>query len=136
MQHGCINFDIMGVLRKTKNLEDVLETFRHSRQALSANMLLEQLSEGINKSTVYRLLDRLEDDGVIHSFLAANHTKFYALCQSCTSDKHVHSHPHFQCLSCNQVVCLEEEFKLPSINDMNILEAEVFLKGYCASCQF
>ena len=32
-------------------------------------MLLDVLDNAINKSTVYRMLDKLEDDGVIHSFL-------------------------------------------------------------------
>ena len=47
----------MGVVRKTKNLEQVLHAFRQSSDALSAGMLLDVLDNGINKSTVYRMLD-------------------------------------------------------------------------------
>ena len=59
----------MGVLRKTKHLEHVLQAFRQSSDALSAGMLVDALANEINKSTVYRMLQKLEDDGVIHSFL-------------------------------------------------------------------
>ena len=47
----------MGVVRKTKHLEQVLHVFRQSSEALSAGMLLDVLDNEINKSTVYRMLD-------------------------------------------------------------------------------
>ena len=93
----------MGVVRKTKHLEQVLHAFRQSSDALSAGMLLDVLDNEINKSTVYRMLDKLEDDGVIHSFLTMDQIRFYALCKGCSSGRHVDSHAHFQCTSCKRV---------------------------------
>ena len=61
----------MGVHRKTRNLELVLDAFRNAQEALSAQLLMERLPADVNRSTIYRLLDRLEDDGVVHSFLAS-----------------------------------------------------------------
>ena len=39
-------------------------------------MLLDVLDSEINKSTVYRMLNKLEDDGVIHSFLTMDQIRF------------------------------------------------------------
>ena len=82
----------MGVVRKTKHLEQVLRVFRQSSDPLSVRMLLDALANEVNKSTVYRMLDKLEDDGVIHSFMTMEHIRFYALCKGCSSGQHVDSH--------------------------------------------
>ena len=124
----------MGVVRKTKHLEQVLHAFRQSDDALSAGMLLDILDNEINKSTVYRMLDKLEDDGVIHSFLTMDQIRFYALCKGCSSGRHVDSHAHFQCTSCKRVSCFSEEIVLPTLERARITSAQVLLTGQCESC--
>lgn len=124
----------MGVHRKTRNLELVLDAFRDAQEALSAHLLMDRLPADVNRSTVYRLLDRLEDDGVVHSFLASENIKFYALCKGCAQFGHVHSHAHFQCTSCSQVVCIEQQVVVPTLNQCRVDEAQVLLKGQCATC--
>ena len=124
----------MGVLRKTKHLEHVLQAFRQSSGALSAGMLLHALANKINKSTVYRMLQKLEDDGVIHSFLTMDQIRFYALCKGCSSGRHVDTHAHFQCTSCKRVSCVSEEIVLPTPGRARITSAQVLLSGQCESC--
>ena len=124
----------MGVLRKTKYLEQVLQAFRQSGDALSAGMLLDALANEINKSTVYRMLQKLEDDGLIHSFLTIDQIRFYALCKGCSSGRHVDSHAHFQCTSCKRVSCVSEEIVLPTPKKARITSAQVLLTGQCESC--
>ena len=124
----------MGVLRKTKHLEQVLQAFRQSSDALSAGMLLDALANEINKSTVYRMLQKLEDDGVIHSFLTMDQIRFYALCKGCSSGRHVDTHAHFQCTSCKRVSCVSEEIVLPTSGRARITSAQVLLTGQCESC--
>ena len=124
----------MGVLRKTKHLEHVLQAFRQSSDALSAGMLLDALANEINKSTVYRMLQKLEDDGVIHSFLTMDQIRFYALCMGCSSGRHVDTHAHFQCTSCKRVSCVSEEIVLPTPERARITSAQVLLTGQCESC--
>ena len=124
----------MGVLRKTKHLEHVRQAFRQSSGALSAGMLVDALANEINKSTVYRMLQKLEDDGVIHSFLTMDQIRFYALCKGCSSGRHVDTHAHFQCTSCKRVSCVSEEIVLPTPGRARITSAQVLLTGQCESC--
>ena len=124
----------MGVVRKTKHLEQVLRVFRQSSDALSAGMLLDVLDNEINKSTVYRMLDKLEDDGLIHSFLTMDQVRFYAFCKGCSSGRHVDSHAHFQCTSCKRVSCFSEDIVLPTSERARITSAQVLLTGQCESC--
>ena len=124
----------MGVHRKTRNLELVLDAFRNAQEALSAQLLMERLPADVNRSTIYRLLDRLEDDGVIHSFQTIDQIRFYALCEGCSSDRHVDRHAHFQCTSCKRVSCVSEEIVLPTPGRARITSAQVLLTGQCESC--
>jgi Fur family ferric uptake transcriptional regulator len=51
----------MGVVRKTKSVNNLLELFEQTKEALSAIDLVKRLESEMNKTTVYRILDRLVD---------------------------------------------------------------------------
>ena len=57
----------------------------------------------MNKTTVYRILDRLEQDGTIHCFNGKDGLKWYAKCNGCSENHHYDLHPHFQCNNCDKV---------------------------------
>ena len=58
----------MGIIRQTQSLKRILNEFEKEPKALSTVDLIERLRKDHNKTTIYRVLDRLEDDGVLHSF--------------------------------------------------------------------
>ena len=60
----------------------------------------------MNKSTIYRILIKLEDDKIIHSFVGLNGLKWYAKCSHCSIKNFNDNHPHFQCEECNEVRCI------------------------------
>lgn len=124
----------MGIQRKTKSLQAVYEAFGDSNEALSVKMIRDRLGESVNKTTVYRLLDRLEEDGMVHSFSGEDSVTFYARCHACKGVSHNHNHPHFNCVSCDKVLCMEEEVVLPLSGKFKVTEARIFLKGICAEC--
>lgn len=124
----------MGIIRKTKSVEVLLNEFKKSEEAISAVNLIKEFENKINKTTVYRVLDKLEDDGIIHSFLDKNGIKWYAMCKSCSSHKHTDNHPHFQCVDCGKVECLEVKIEIPKVSKHKITSSQILLHGKCASC--
>ena len=134
LQLSCINFDSMGVIRKTKSVEMLLAEFDKSDGAISTVTLVERLSAFINKTTVYRVLDRLEDEGVLHSFLGKEGVKWFAKCAGCTKDKHQDVHPHFECLNCGTVDCLSVDVSIPVIPKREVSKWQVLLQGTCEAC--
>jgi len=56
----------MGVIRKTKSLELVLNQFQGSTTAISVIDVIKKLNSKLNKTTIYRILEKLEEDGVLH----------------------------------------------------------------------
>ncbi len=124
----------MGVLRKTKSVKLLLNEFDKNSNAISAISLVERLSSEMNKTTIYRVLDKLEDDGVLHSFLGRNGLKWYAKCKGCSSAIHHDIHPHFQCVSCGKVDCLNINFSIPEIPNRKVEVSQVLLQGKCEHC--
>ena len=52
----------MGIIRKTQASKLILNEFKKDSNAISAIELIKRLKSKINKTTVYRLLDKLADD--------------------------------------------------------------------------
>jgi Fur family ferric uptake transcriptional regulator len=124
----------MGVLRKTKSVKTLLAVFEHAENAFSVVDLVERFSSEMNKTTVYRILERLVEDGVLHSFQDQKGLKWYARCQGCSSGHHEDLHPHFQCKDCGKVECLNEAVAIPRIPKYKVESAEFLLVGQCEDC--
>jgi len=124
----------MGIIRKTQSLEIVLNQFQKRSKALSTVELIKRLDKKINKTTIYRILDKLEDDGVLHSFVGINGVKWYAKCSNCTKSMHTDIHPHFQCLSCGKVDCLDINMNIPTIPNREVVFSQLLIQGKCEMC--
>jgi Fur family ferric uptake transcriptional regulator len=124
----------MGIIRKTKSVEVLLNEFNNNSSAISVTKLVTKLNSRFNKTTIYRVLDKLEDDGVLHSFLGKNGLKWYAKCNGCSADKHKDLHPHFQCLDCGKVDCLSFNIEIPKISNRKIEFSQFLIQGQCEEC--
>lgn len=124
----------MGIIRKTKSIEILLNEFQKSSRAISTVELIKRLDKKMNKTTIYRILDRLEDDGILHSFLGIKGIKWYAKCSNCSKSKHLDMHPHFECVVCGKVDCLNVDIKMPDIPNRSVISAQVLFQGTCEAC--
>ena len=104
----------MGIKRRTPSVDLLMKEFHNSNGAISAIELVNRLQMQINKTTIYRVLDKLEDDGVLHSFLDKNGSKCYAMCRDCSKHHHQDRHPHFQCIECGKMDCLQVDIHIPN----------------------
>ena len=124
----------MGIVRKTKAVNIVLNIFEHNNEAKSVVNLIELVKGEMNKTTVYRILDRLEQDGTIHCFNGKDGLKWYAKCNGCSENHHYDLHPHFQCNNCDKVECLSLEVKIPSLKNHKVDTTDILLMGQCSDC--
>jgi|TARA_B110000259_G_scaffold156259_1_gene177723 Fur family ferric uptake transcriptional regulator len=124
----------MGIIRKTQAVALILDEFEKDSNAISAIELIKRLNKRINKTTVYRLLDKLQDDGLLHNFLDFNGVKWFAKCKNCSKTKHQDVHPHFQCISCGNVDCLKISVSIPEITNRKIINSHILVLGQCDLC--
>jgi Fur family ferric uptake transcriptional regulator len=124
----------MGIIRKTQSVDTLLAEFQENSMAISVIELIKRLDSKFNKTTVYRVLDKLEDDGVLHSFLGTSGIKWYAKCNGCTSSSHIDIHPHFQCVGCGKMDCLNISLNIPEIPNREIFASQILIQGKCEEC--
>ena len=124
----------MGVIRKTHAVEKLLQEFKKESKALSAVELSLRLEHLFNKTAIYRVLDKLEDDGELHSFIGFNGIKWYTPCKSCTKSDKAQLHPHFECTSCGKVDCIDISVSIPNIPNREVLFSQLLLQGTCEVC--
>ena len=110
----------MGIIRKTESVEILLNEFQDTETALSTVELITRLGKFMNKTTIYRILDKLEDDGILHSFIGFDGVKRFARCKSCSKSNHSDVHPHFQCISCGKSECLDIEVNIPEMSNREV----------------
>tara|TARA_Y100000996_G_scaffold254178_1_gene199952 strand:- start:69 stop:443 length:375 start_codon:yes stop_codon:yes gene_type:complete len=122
----------MNIERKTKSVELLLNTFKDLK-AVSIIDLVQKFKNDMNKTTVYRILDRLEKSNILHSFLDNQGLKRYAKNNTEKTQSTGH-HPHFLCEECGVSSCVSIEMKIPVLPNCKIKDSEQLLIGQCKKC--
>ncbi|MGB1241959.1 MAG: Fur family transcriptional regulator [Chitinophagales bacterium] len=124
----------MGNVRETRLVKMILEAFNHSNHALCVVELIKRFQNDMNKTTIYRILERLEEGGVLHSFTGKGGLKWFAKCQERASSSHIVNHPHFQCKECGKSKCLPLDVSIPFIPNHRVDSVNLLLIGQCEDC--
>ena len=124
----------MGIIRKTKSVKIILDAFDSSNRALSVVDLVKKFKDEMNKTTVYRILERLEEEGTLHSFTGKDGLKWVAKCPHTDSGDHTANHAHFQCKVCGKSECLTVDISVPSVPDHKVESTNFLLIGQCGDC--
>lgn len=112
----------------------MLRLFEEKNEAISVVELTNHLNAQMNKTTVYRILDRLEQSGIVHSFNDGNGLLWYAKCNGCSSVEHIDMHPHFHCTDCGTIECLPMDIAVPQISNRKINTVDIMFTGTCGNC--
>ena len=125
----------MSISRKTKPVKLILDTFNNSDNAISVVDLVSIFKNKMNKTTVYRILNRLEESNILHSFIDKDGLKRYA--KGSQNEKTINdaqSHSHFICDDCGISSCLPVQIQMPSITNYKINSSEHLFSGQCGDC--
>ena len=124
----------MKSIRNTSAKTYIQELILNSSVALSHTEIQSVTNGFCDRVTIYRVLERLLDEGIIHKIVNVEGVVKYAGCHSCL-DKHRHNHIHFSCQKCKSVTCLDDvepSFKLPK--NYTVSEVNFTLSGLCPRC--
>ena len=123
-------------LRSTPSRQEILHLFLKREYALSHGDIEKEISNDLDRVTVYRTLKTFLDKGLIHKVLDDAGTLKYALCtDACAGSIHHHNHVHFKCTTCGQTNCLDIE--IPSIRlpkGYRASEQDFLVQGVCQGC--
>ena len=123
--------------RNTRAKQSIKHILLNSPVALSHAEMQEQLKGLCDRVTIYRVLKRLEDEGLIHRVHNVDGAVKYARCSHPPTVPHHehHDHVHFNCNKCHEVTCLDEVSPLYSIPaDYAVEDVNFVLSGVCPNC--
>jgi Fur family ferric uptake transcriptional regulator len=122
--------------RNTTAKSAVLELIKNSEVALSHSEIQKLNQDLCDRVTIYRILDRLVAEDVIHKIATPDGTVKYASCHHHhETNQHTHNHVHFSCEKCKLVTCLDNvipSFNLPE--NYVVKEVNFTLTGLCPEC--
>jgi len=131
MQHSC---NKKMSRRNTPTTNAVLQVLKQSKVALSHDMLSEELENGVDRTTIYRILNRFEEDGLVHKVICDDGKQYFAYCSDCEKEDHSHDHFHFRCTNCGKVECLENEIKVDLPESYRPTVFNGVITGICDEC--
>lgn len=139
-------------LKSTVSRLEVTAVLAQNNDPLTHQDLLKLLPDSFDRVTLYRVLDWLLQNKVIHRIAGEDRAWRFQLnasvgnniqySKSATLSKNKtlnqHSHAHFQCGNCGKVFCLNDVHPkltndIPA--DFVVDSIELNIKGKCANCQ-
>lgn len=113
----------------------ILQVLLDSSRALSHHDVearIGERGEHFDRVTLYRVLEWLVAQGLAHKVAAEDRSwRFSAMLDG------NHEHPHFHCLSCGEVLCLDTlrpAFVLGLPSGYTVQRAEITIQGTCPTC--
>jgi Fe2+ or Zn2+ uptake regulation protein len=121
--------------RNTTTKQMVMRVLETSNSALCHEDIEKQVSEKIDRVTIYRILQGFCDDGKVHKISGTNGKTYYALCNNCLDGNHHDNHLHFRCIKCETVSCLDNLIKIPKLPlGYRVSDVLCLVSGYCPKC--
>lgn len=120
--------------RNTHAKEAVLDVLIKTGKAMSQDAIEQKIGIDINRATIYRVLNRFCDDGVLHKVVPEDGKQYFAICIKCDEDKKPLHHFHFRCIKCETIECLPVEVKFSIPDDYLVENVNCVLTGTCHAC--
>lgn len=126
------------IMRQTPLLKTVLSLLENSKKPLSVpeiGQLLQAQNLTPNKTTLYRILDKLQENGTVEALLLDPKVTYYEL--------KTHHHHHFRCQNCDKIQCVNDpelESQIHALEEkleakgIKVEEHHFSLSGTCSTC--
>ncbi|WP_050021025.1 Fur family transcriptional regulator [Chryseobacterium sp. P1-3] len=126
----------MKQVRNTQAKTEILNLINSSDIALTHSDIQKKLGDLCNRVTIYRVLERLENEGAIHKIVNVDGVVNFAKCSGkCTNEQHFHNHVHFNCKECHSVTCIENAIPEISLPEHFVPQDYNFIiSGICPKC--
>ena len=114
----------------------------HAETAYTVEELVRSIRESfgenvLGKSTVYRLITKMTEEGTVKRFVRGHSRQFV---YQAVAGEDCHTHLHLKCMGCGKLIHLDEKIsddllgKVRACSDFAVDEEETVLFGACAAC--
>ncbi len=112
-------------------ISDAITNLLHRHHLMSAPAMVEKLhaqDKKVNKTTVYRALEKLENTGLVCKHNLHDNELVYEL--------RLHHHDHLICTNCGKVEVTDCQIHLPAeVNGFSVEHHHLSIYGLCQKCR-
>ncbi len=120
--------------RNTPSKEAILEVLTKTGKAMSQDAIEERIQIEVDRATIYRVLNRFCEDGLVHRIVAEDGKQYFALCMKCDENSFTNHHFHFRCITCQTIECLPEAVHFSVPPGYHVESVNCVLTGTCKAC--
>ncbi|WP_341225381.1 transcriptional repressor [uncultured Arcticibacterium sp.] len=120
--------------RNTPTKDAVLSVLSSSAKAMSQDAIEKAIAVDINRATIYRVLNRFCEDGVLHRIVADDGKQYFALCVKCDENEAPLHHFHFRCTKCETIECMPIPVHFSIESAYQVETVNCVLTGICKDC--
>lgn len=122
------------IRRNTPTKDAVLNVLANSKKAMSSDAVMRKVDISIDRATIYRVLNRFYEDGILHKIVAEDGKQYFAICIKCEEQKLTDHHFHFRCTKCETIECLPVAVQFSLENGYQVESVNCILTGICKDC--
>ncbi|MCK8520492.1 transcriptional repressor [Aquimarina sp. D1M17] len=120
--------------RNTITKKAVLSVLSEAGKAMSQGAIQKKVGIGINRATIYRVLNSYCEDGILHRIVADDGKQYFALCMKCEKEEQPKHHFHFRCTSCDTIECLPIPVNFSLSDHYKVETVNCVISGTCKDC--
>ncbi len=120
--------------RNTPAKEAVLNLLTNKAKAMSQDSIEKNINIEVDRATIYRVLNRFCEDGILHKIVAEDGKQYFAVCVKCEEKRHSDNHFHFRCTKCETIECLPVEVQFSLEKGYSVESVNCILSGVCKDC--
>ena len=120
---------------KTKQKELILNIIKKQHREFSVKDIYDEVSDNVGLTTVYRVINKLEEDNKIKKIINNNDT-YYLYLEECDKDNHF----NLKCIRCGKLIhidcdCINELSKhINNKHNFKIENNNLVINGICNKC--
>lgn len=128
--------DFMRTSYSTKQKEIILDVVRKKTKQFTIKDIYEVINEKVGLTTVYRLVDKLVDEGILNKEIGKDNITYYQYLEKCNEDNHF----YLKCDTCGKVIHIDCD----CINDLSnhifkhhmfkANKEKIIINGKCNNC--
>lgn len=121
--------------RNTISKDAVLSVLTSTGKAMSQDAIEKQIVVEVDRATIYRILSRFCEDGIVHKVTADDGKQYFAVCMKCDDKKRLpDNHFHFRCTNCQTIECLPAAVHFSVPKGYHVEKLNCVLTGTCKDC--
>lgn len=121
---------------KTKQKELILNIIKDETKPFTIKDIHSKISKDVGLTTIYRLVDKMVDDGLLNKEIGSDNTTYYQYLEKCSEENHF----YLKCDSCGKVIhidcdCIKSLSNHIYNNHKFITNKErIIINGKCNNC--